>query len=273
MKRLPAAALLLAALFACGPKTRIYHASGVVVGVDVQDRQLKVAHGNIPGFMPAMTMSFDVAPGVALERLKRGERVRFVLERGSTYLRITRVEKTGEGSKEVPEAGEGAIAPLRRERAPDFRLIDQNAHRFVLSDLRGRAVLLDFIFTQCTGPCPILTDIHVRLQRRVPPALRDHVRFVSVSIDPVNDTPERLRVYAHARGADLANWSFLTGKPAEVAAVLSAYHVGAVRLPDKTLNHTIVTYLIDREGFIRNTYVGLEANPDRLLADLEEAAS
>jgi protein SCO1/2 len=273
MKRLLSFVLLLAALFACGPGKQTYRASGVVVAVDVPDRQLKVAHGNIPGLMPAMTMSFDVAPGVALERLKRGERVHFVLERGSTYLRITRVEKAGEGSGKVPEAGAGAIAPLPRERAPDFRLIDQNAHRFVLSDLRGRAVLLDFIFTRCTGPCPILTNIHVRLQRRLPSAFRDRVRFVSVSIDPVNDTPERLRAYARAQGADLANWSFLTGKLAEVSAVLSAYHVGTARLPGKPLNHTIVTYLIDREGFIRHTYVGLEASPDRLLADLEKAAS
>ena len=268
--------LLLATLLACEPGGQTYHASGVVVAVNVPDRQLKLAHEDIPGFMPAMTMNFDVAPGVPLDRLKRGERVRFTLKRSAEHLRITGVEKEereGEEEEEGEAAGEGAVAPLTRERSPEIRLIDQDGRPFVLSALRGRVVLLDFFFTQCTGPCPILTNLHVRLQRRLPPALRERARFVSVSLDPVNDTPDRLRAYAHAQGADLSSWSFLTGKPEEVAAVLGAYHVGTVRMPDKTLNHTIVTYLIDREGFIRKTYVGLEVPPDRLLADLEEAGS
>jgi protein SCO1/2 len=257
---------------ACGPSTQTYEANGIVVSVDPGQRQVRVAHQAIPEFMPAMTMNFDVAPQVKLEALSPGEPIRFTLERSASALRITVIERAS-GSNAAEPRAEGDLAPLRAERAPDFRLVDQDGRPFALSELRGRAVLLDFFFTGCTGPCPILTAAHVRLQRRLPATLREKVRFVSVSIDPQNDTPEKLRRYAKEQGADLSSWSFLTGARSTVDEVLRGYHVGRVRLPDQTWNHTIVTYLIDPKGLIRNHYLGLDVGSDRLLADLEEAAS
>ena len=267
---------LAAALTACGPGAESYDAAGTVKRLDAPARQITIAHEEIRGFMPAMTMNFDVAAGVRLGGVRAGDRVRFRLERSATRLRVTRISVAGQAGEageveEEDEEGEGDLAPLRTEVAPEIRLTDQDGRPFTLSALRGSAVLLDFVFTRCTGPCPILTAAHVRLQQRLGETLGGKVHFVSVTVDPEHDTPEHLRRYARGQGADLARWSFLTGTPEEVDRVLRAYHVGRLRDRDGGLNHTVVTYLIDARGRIRRPYLGLEIGPDRLLADLSEA--
>lgn len=277
MRRAIGAGLLAAALAACGPQAQRYDAAGTVKRVDAPARQITIAHQEIRGFMPAMTMSFDVAAGVRLGGLRAGDRIRFRLERSATHLWVTRISAVGQAAgeageiEEEGEEGESDRAPLGTEAAPEIRLTDQDGRPFSLSSLRGSVVLLDFVFTRCTGPCPILTATHVRLQQRLGEPLRDKVRFVSVTVDPENDTPDRLRRYAREQGADLKTWSFLTGKPEDVDRVLRDYHAGRLRDPDGSLNHTVVTYLIDAEGRIRRPYLGLEVPPDRLMADMAEA--
>jgi protein SCO1/2 len=140
-------------------------------------------------------------------------------------------------------------------------------------DWRGRVLLVDFVYTRCPGPCPILTSRHVSLQRALSPELRERTRFVSVSIDPEHDTPEALRVYAEARGADLAHWSFLTGPPEAVAAVVAAYGVGSLRQDDGTIDHIVATFIVDPEGRIAERFVGLEHDSETLLRALERIAS
>jgi protein SCO1/2 len=129
-------------------------------------------------------------------------------------------------------------------------------------------VLLDFVYTRCPGPCPILTGTHVALQRSLPPELRERAWFVSISLDPRYDTPERLSEYARARGADLSGWSFVTGPVDAVDAVVRAYGVGRTRREDGQIEHVVATFLIDPEGRIAERYVGLEHGADELLRDL-----
>jgi protein SCO1/2 len=266
---------LLAGLAGCAPEKQTYLVRGTVVAVDSESAHLRVAHEEIPGFMPAMTMNLDLASGLPIGDLRPGDAIRFTLEKTPRSLRITHIEKrkvAGEPGVAAVEEG-SELAPLRARKAPPIRLTDQAGRPFDLAAFEGKAVLLDFVFTSCTGPCPILTAAHVRLQRRLPARVAGRVQFLSVSLDPVHDTPSRLRAYARSQGANLGSWSFLTGSPEAVGEVLSAYHVGRVRLPDETLNHTIVTYLIDRRGFIRKHYLGLDHDPDGLMADLLEVIS
>jgi protein SCO1/2 len=135
-------------------------------------------------------------------------------------------------------------------------------------------VLLDFIFTHCPGPCPILTGLHVKVQRELSPELRARTQLVSISLDPLRDTPAVLREYAHKRGADLANWSFLTGTSEEVDAVLKSYGVGRARTPAGQIEHIVVTFLIDADGQIARRYVGLDGHdPKEVLRDLAKLAA
>ncbi len=263
-------ALLAAALLsACGVSQReTYTATGVVRQVDRDTPQVTIAHREIEGFMPAMTMNFDVADGALLEGIEPGIEVSFELERDGTSLRVTSLRKMGVAAG--PAHAAFTLEPtLALEEAPDFTLVDHNGEHFSLSSLRGKAVLLDFIFTRCPGPCPILTSTHVQFQRELTPEQAERTHLVSISLDPDHDTPERLRSYAERRGARLENWTFLTGDPEKVAEVVSAYHVGTLRKPDGSLDHLVVSFLIDPEGRIVDRFVGLEVP----LADVQRAVA
>jgi protein SCO1/2 len=254
---------------ACGSDDGELHAGrGVVRDLLVEDRQILIEHDDIPGLMPAMTMNFDVADPALLERLERGQVIDFALrKRGRSYVVI--------GVEVIEEAKPGGAGPSRalaasEDIAPAFALVDQDGERLTLADLHGRAVLLDFIFTHCPGPCPILTGIHVSLQKLLPEDLRARTHFVSISLDPERDTPEVLRAYALARGVDLAGWSFLTGSPAEIDPVLAAYGVGKSVVGGGGIEHTVATFLIDPSGRIAKRYLGTSHEPEAMLQDLRE---
>lgn len=270
--------LLLLAAGGCGRQQTgpgVYDAHGVVESVDHEYGQVVIHHDDIPGLMPEMTMSFDVPDPEVLARIQPHQVVDFRLEFTGRAYHVIDVTPLGDAAGTGHRAGTSfdSVAP-RGDPAPPFVLTDQDGNPLSLADLRGKAVLLDFVYTNCPGPCPILTGLHVEVQRALEPALRDRVRFVSVSLDPLTDTPAALREYARKRGADTANWSFLTGAPDAIEAVLKGYGVGSARQPDGTIAHLVVTFLIDGNGQIVQRYIGLDAHdPEQLRADLERLAS
>lgn len=268
--------LLLLAAGGCGRQQTgpgVYDAHGVVESVDHEYGQVVIHHDDIPGLMPEMTMSFDVPDPALLEQLEPRQVVDFRLEFTGSAYRVIAATPRGDAEALGHEGPSFAGVSPRGDPAPPFRLIDQDGNPLALADLRGKAVLLDFVYTACPGPCPILTGLHVEVQRALDPALRDRVRLVSISLDPRNDTPARLREYARERGADPGNWSFLTGSAQDVEAVLRAYGVGSARQPDGTIAHLVVTFLIDGEGRIVERFVGLDGHdPKRVRAALERVA-
>jgi protein SCO1/2 len=157
--------------------------------------------------------------------------------------------------------------------APEFALVDQDGRTAKLSDWRGRAVFVDFVFTRCPGPCPIQTARLVDVQRQVPPELAPRAQFASITLDPEYDSPERLRAYAEEHRARLDNWSFLTGDAAQVQAVLDAYRIGTIRKPDGSLDHVVATFLIAPDGRIAHRYLGLEGRAGAMLEDLRKVLS
>jgi protein SCO1/2 len=277
-----AAALLAALLGAtgCGAESAKeakdagrHEAIGTVTDVDAESHQVMVDHEDIPGLMPAMTMSFDVPDDALLSRLAPGQRIRFTLEHGEGHFRIVSAEVIAEG--EAGRSGGGLLESVTPadEPAPPFSLTDQDGHTVTLASLRGKVVLLDFIYTHCPGPCPILTSVHVQVQRELPEALKGRVQLVSITLDPERDTPEVMRAYAEKRGADFSNWSFLSGSREQIEPVLKAYGVGTA--PGEGIGeiaHVVVSFLIDDQGNIVERYFGVEHTADDLVRDLESHA-
>ena len=256
-------------------RARRVEATGVVEAVDPALKQVVIDHEDIPGVMPAMSMSFDVGDPRLFDTLAPGQKIAFTLEIRSRSFRVVAarvLEEAGAAGRSGTLADGFSGAVGEAEPAPDFALVDQDGQRVALSDLRGKTLLLDFVYTHCPGPCPILTGTHVAVQRSLSPELRERVRFVSISLDPARDTPEALRAYATARGADLAHWSFLTGGEDALADVLRRYGVGAKPGNDGEIDHLVITYLIDREGRIARRFAGLEHRPETLVAALAAVA-
>ena len=250
------ATLLVLACGAGGEKT--YEGVGVVREVQPDLKQIVIAHEDIPGLMPAMTMSFDVPDVALLSTLTPGQKIRFRLAHPERSYRILGAEILADGEAGQASGPTFAGAVAERDLAPLFRLTDQDGRSVALEDLRGKAIMLDFIFTHCTGPCPVLTGLQVDVQRALNPQQRAKTRFVSISLDPERDTPEVLRAYAMKHGADLESWSFLTGKPEEVETVLKSYGVGVIRRAGEEPAHLVATFVIDGQGRIAHRIVGLE---------------
>lgn len=253
---------------ACGFEDGHWDTTGVVREVRAEDASLLIEHGDIPDLMPAMTMSFDVADPSLLEGLEPGQYVEFRLRRTEQSFEIVSLHAPG-GSSSGQGGGVSAPAdPLlgAADLAPPFRLIDQLGEPFELETLRGSPVVLDFIFTRCAGPCPILTGLLADARRALSPEQRARVRFVSITLDPAYDTPERLRDYARTRRVDTEGWSFLTGPVSDVDAVVRAYGVGNIPATDgsEQLAHTLVTFLIDAQGHVKQRLLGLNHSPQEL---------
>ena len=259
------------ALFACGRDT--FDARGVVRAVRTEERQVTIEHSDIPGLMPAMTMSFDVADAALLAGIAPGQFVEFRIAREGDRFEIVALEAPGAdpdaaGAAGVSGGGDDPLA-VAGEPAPDFALIAQDARPLSLAALRGKVVLLDFVYTRCPGPCPILTGIHEDVRDGLSEVDRAAVQLVSITLDPEHDTPAVLRAWASARRIETQGWSFATGPAADVDAVVRAYGVGSVRQPNGEIEHTVATFLIDRDGNIAKRYLGTVHGPDAIRADIE----
>jgi len=264
---------LLAFALACG-RTGTYEVHGVVREVDTAAKVATIEHEDIPGLMSAMTMGFDVPDPAVLAKLVPGERVVFDLEVTDKSFRIVAVR---DADVAAPRAGasrsaSGASVARPGDLAPDFSLTDQSGARASSAALRGHWAVVDFIYTRCTGPCPILTSLQVELQKKLAPPLRDQVRFVSITLDPEFDTPKVLEEYARGRGADLSSWSFLTGPPDDVADVVKRFGVGTLRAADGQIDHVVATFLIDPQGRIERRWLGLENGAEERRAEIAALA-
>ena len=153
--------------------------------------------------------------------------------------------------------------------APEFTLTTQDNARLSLRDLRGRVVAVTFIYASCTDTCPLLTAKLAGLQATLGTNFGQKVIFVSVTVDPERDTPEVLKRYARAHGANPAGWAFLTGTPSEIRAVAKDYGVYYRKTSRGDVDHTFLTSLVDPDGILRVQYLGVRFDPNELLRDLQ----
>jgi cytochrome oxidase Cu insertion factor (SCO1/SenC/PrrC family) len=159
---------------------------------------------------------------------------------------------------------------------PAFSLTERSEETVARSDLEGQVWVADFIFTQCAGPCPLLSSRMSDLQD----ALRDRpdVRLVSFSVDPENDTPEVLSQYAKRFRADPDRWLFLTGDKTEIYQLVKNGFKLAVAdssTPESPspgiITHSTRIVLVDRKGRIRGYYHGTESDlEEKILPAIEE---
>ncbi len=152
--------------------------------------------------------------------------------------------------------------------APDFMLVSQDGTEVGLASLRGKVVVVTFIYTWCPDICPLLTAKMARVQDDLEASFARNVAFVSITLDPERDTVEVLKDYAEAFGADPSGWFFLTGEAEAVREVVARY--GMVTIPgvDGAIDHNLLTTLIDRRGKMRVQYLGFRFDPEELHQDL-----
>jgi len=135
---------------------------------------------------------------------------------------------------------------------PDFKFTTQEGKPLSRHDLLGKVWVIDFIFTRCPGPCPLMSSRMAEISKELKKA--KDVRLVSVSIDPEHDTPQVLAEYASRLQADPSRWIFLTGPKKEIDEFTTKGMLQALSTdptnPAATV-HSTRFLVIDSEGQIR----------------------
>jgi len=152
--------------------------------------------------------------------------------------------------------------------APGFTLTSQDGAQVTLADLSGKVVAVTFIFTRCTATCPVLTPMMSLVQERLGRDFGSKIAFASITVDPEHDTPEMLKLYAQAYGADVVGWSFLTGPPSVIADLTRRYGVFAAKNADGDIEHSFLTSIVDQRGILRVQYLGVRFDPEEFRRDL-----
>jgi protein SCO1/2 len=141
--------------------------------------------------------------------------------------------------------------------APAFELRTQDDRPLRLKDLRGKVLLVSFIFTTCNGSCPATTarmGAAAREMERAGLLKGERVRLLSITLDPQRDTTAALRRYRQLYDIEGENWSFLTGAPATVAGVIKSWGMWVKPAANAQLDHPSRIFLVDKKGRIREVY-------------------
>jgi len=147
--------------------------------------------------------------------------------------------------------------------APAFALVDADGKPVALSDFADRIVVMHFIYAGCPDVCPLHAEKIAEVQQMVNQTpMQDRVQFVTITTDPVNDTPEVLKDYGPAHGLDPANWVFLTAGPDQgedtTRKLVEAYGHKFMVTGNGLQVHGVVTHVIDRGGRWAANFHGLE---------------
>jgi len=144
---------------------------------------------------------------------------------------------------DLPEYGE----------VPQFEFVNQDGEPYGLEDFKGKVSVLDFIFTNCPGPCPIMSSKMEDLYNYYDGA--EQVQFISISVDPARDTLEALQAYAVRHSVDDDRWNFLRAPIDEVKTLsVEGFMLGG----DFPMGHSTKFVLIDQQGQIRGYYRSME---------------
>jgi len=269
---------------ACGGSSsadrREYPLQGQVLSVTTDHKEASIKHEEIKGFMPAMTMPYKVRDAKEYEPLAPGDLINATLVVVSNDAYLKDVKKVGEAPLEKPAAEASASSAssgfeLLKEGqpVPNVSLIDQDGKKRDLASFRGSAVIVTFIYTKCPMPtfCPLMDRNFVAIQEKLKADPGLGVKLVSVSFDPVTDTPPVLKEHARQLGADPRIWTFLTGDRDEIDKFASRFGVSIARAQydQRDITHTLRTAIIDRQGNLVKNYTGNEWKPEQLLADVK----
>jgi len=253
------------------PPGIVYEVSGRIVEVDHENTTLLVAHEDIPGLMPAMTMPFKVKDAAELTKVSSGDAVRFrlVTGTGSSWIEgITPIEDDS-----VPPLDDEYILASEDSGPSDESIYlhdatwtDQNGKPVQLSSFSGKPVLISMIFTRCGYACPRIVHDMKAIGEKLDKEVGEKVQFVLVSIDPNHDTPEMLRLFARAHGLDSDRWTLLRGEETDIRVLAAMLGVRYKKDPNELYSHTNLVTLLDEKGEIVHRQKGLNVPPDETVS-------
>jgi protein SCO1/2 len=263
-----------------------YDFRGKVVSVDRLQKRARIAHEAIPGFMEAMTMDFPIHEDWVWNDLVPGADVRAELVVDSSAKDPYWLEKIAIVANAIP--GQEPVAEKSPEQigktVPDLALTNQDGKKFTFKDYRGKALAVTFIYRECPLPefCIKMSKQFSDMANQIAadPQAKDKIRLLSISFDPVRDTPEKLKQYGQGylgpdAKDDFTVWQLAVGSDQEVRAVADFF--GLLYEKDEKdntqFNHSLVTAVISPEGKVTRVFSGGRWTPDQVLSELKAVAN
>ena len=265
--------------------SQTFQVRGVILELSASGKTVRIRHEEIPNYMPAMTMPFDVRETNELTGLAVGDSVTFQMKVTETDGWIEQIKKIAGAVAQTNILPAGATMRIVREveplsvgdMLPDYRFTNQLGRAVSLAELRGNAVAITFIFTRCPFPtfCPLMTSnfksVHELLTNN--PAAPTNWHMLEITIDPEFDTPERLKGHAAMLKVDTVRWSFLTGTLMDVTALSEQFGLQFTREPGGGISHNLRTVVIDAAGRVQKIIPENKWTPQELADELVKAAA
>lgn len=269
--------LLLLPIFALScskkPAEKRYELQGEVVAVDSAAHQITVAHKDIPGLMPGMTMPFLVGPNDewVFGKIGPGDQIQATLVLGK-HAELQEISFTKQSSP-ISEGATTFHLPQVGDQVPDFTFINQNGKRIHLAQFRGKPLLLTFIYTRCPLPdfCLLMSNNFSEILKQLheQPTGFDDAQLLSISIDPEHDTPDVLRQYGKHYVGDVdpsfQHWQFATGSPQQIQKAADYFGLSYNQKSGQIV-HSLSTVLIGPDGKVRAIYLGNDWKPADVVA-------
>jgi protein SCO1/2 len=263
-----------------------YPVRGVVVSVDQADGKLTLNHDAVPGLMPAMTMSYRVVDRSALTELHPGDLIAAQLladhdAAGPVNMRLKDIDILAQPRPDYKPTSSYHF-PAAGDVVPNFTLLDQSDKTISLKQFRGKIVLMTFIYTRCplSDYCPRMShnfaDIDSALQKD--PNLYDQTHLLSVSFDPKYDTPKVLRSYGEAYTGRYVkegfhHWQFAAPPVDELSAIEHYFDVGVTPGENGTLQHSLSTVIIGKDGKVIAFYPTNDWTPSEVMTQIQHAVA
>ena len=257
---------------------------GKVMSVDRVAKTATVEHGDIPGYMDAMTMPFPVRQDEVWDVLTPGSEIHadLVVDNANARYWLENI------SVSAPPNANQAAPPVNEnfaqvgQKAPDFSLINQDGKRITLADFHGKALAITFIYRECPLPdyCIKMSKNFSDLanQLSADKDAKDKIRLLSISFDPERDTPEKLKEYGtgylgSAQKPDFTIWQLAVGSDKEVRAIADFFGLQyEVDQNNKAMiNHSLVTAVVSPEGKVTKIFKGNDWTTGDLLRELRTA--
>jgi protein SCO1/2 len=254
-----------------------YLLKGKVVSVDRNAGTANIGNEPIEGFMDAMVMPYTFKPATQIDRLQPGDSITadVVVEGPGTYW-LENVKAAGPSKPSDPKPTSSLHIPEPGDQVPDFKLVNQSGTHISLRQYRGETLLLTLIYTRCPFPdfCPRIShefasiDSHLRAD----PARFGKTHLLSISFDPVHDTPKVLRAYGIScvtskDPALFKHWEFAAVPQPELPD-FAKYFALTYQEDNGLITHSLSTAVISPDGKIFKWYHGADWQASDLLQDL-----
>jgi protein SCO1 len=169
------------------------------------------------------------------------------------------------------EAAGSYAAVNQADVLPNVTFTDQFGKPVALSSLKGKLVLVDFVYTSCASVCPRITGRMNEVAKKLGAEVGQTVTIVSFTLDPEHDTPEKLRNYADAQSITGNGWLFLTGDPAQIDQELARFQLVRQRESDGSVTHNVAAFLIGPDGHEIRQYNALDVPIDTIVGDVDRS--